>query len=117
MLFRTVGAIATLLIGLGVSGGDALAQHYPLAQPYPPPQAYPPPQGYPPYRPLPPLADAQDDQFEQRQRQRRGGRQDQLETGRQDRICGGRAGRTRAASAVCAGMNSAGAACPRIWLG
>jgi len=63
MLFRTVGAIATLLIGLGVSGGDALAQHYPLAQPYPPSQAYPPPQGYPPYRPLPPLADAQDDQF------------------------------------------------------
>jgi lipoprotein-anchoring transpeptidase ErfK/SrfK/transposase-like protein len=63
MLFRTGGAIATLLIGLGVSGGDAFAQYYPPAQPYPPPQAYPPPQGYPPYRPLPPLADAQDDQF------------------------------------------------------
>src|SRR5262245_1886204 len=54
MLFRTVGVIATVLIDFGVSGGDALAQYYPLAQSYPPPQAYPPPQGYPPYRPLPP---------------------------------------------------------------
>jgi lipoprotein-anchoring transpeptidase ErfK/SrfK len=55
MVFRTAGAIATLLIGLGASAGDALAQYYP------PPQAYPPPaQGY---RPLPPVADADDNQI------------------------------------------------------
>ena len=59
MVFRTAGAIATLLIGLGASGGEALAQYYPPAQAYPPPQVYPPPQGYPPYRP--PVADAADD--------------------------------------------------------
>src|SRR5229473_2211486 len=53
MVFRTAGAIAALLIGLG--GGQALAQYYPA-----PPQAYPP-QAYPPgYRPLPPLAEADD---------------------------------------------------------
>jgi lipoprotein-anchoring transpeptidase ErfK/SrfK len=61
MDFRTAGAIATLLIGLGASGGEALAQYYPPAQAYPP--AYPPPQGYPPYRPLPPAADADDNQL------------------------------------------------------
>src|SRR6516164_6437702 len=56
MVFRTAGAIAALLIGLGASSGEALAQYYPPAQPYPPPQAYPPPQGY-----RPPVADAADD--------------------------------------------------------
>src|SRR5262245_35362280 len=60
MVFRTAGAIAALLIGLGASG-EALAQYYPPAQPYPPPQAYPPPQGYPPYRA--PVADADDNQL------------------------------------------------------
>src|SRR5512133_1269641 len=60
MIFRTAGAIATLLIGLGASAGDALAQYYPPAQAYPPPQAYPPAQGY---RPLPPVADADDNQI------------------------------------------------------
>jgi lipoprotein-anchoring transpeptidase ErfK/SrfK len=58
MIFRTAGAIATLLIGLGASAGDALAQYYPPAQAYPPPA-----QGYPPYRPLPPVADADDNQI------------------------------------------------------
>src|SRR5215831_17550647 len=61
MVFRTAGAIAALLIGLGALGGEALAQYYPPAQPYPPPQAYPPPQGYPPYRPS--VADADDNQL------------------------------------------------------
>jgi hypothetical protein len=37
MVFRTAGAIAALLIGLGTIGDQALAQYYP------PPQAYPPP--------------------------------------------------------------------------
>src|SRR5262245_30943796 len=60
MVFRTAGAIAALLIGLGASG-EALAQYYPPAQPYSPPQAYPPPQGYPPYRA--PVADADDNQL------------------------------------------------------
>src|SRR5262245_46690746 len=60
MVFRTAGAIAALLIGLGASG-EALAQYYPSAQPYPPPQAYPPPQGYPPHRA--PVADADDNQL------------------------------------------------------
>ena len=45
MDFRTAGAIATLLIGLGGSGGPALAQYQPAPQAYPPPPAYPPPQG------------------------------------------------------------------------
>jgi lipoprotein-anchoring transpeptidase ErfK/SrfK len=60
MVFRTAGAIAALLTGLGLSGGGALAQYYP---PAPPPQAYPPAQGYPAYRPLPPVADADDNQI------------------------------------------------------
>jgi lipoprotein-anchoring transpeptidase ErfK/SrfK len=55
MVFRTAGAIATLLIGLGASAGDALAQYYPPAQAYPPPA-----QGY---RPPPPVADADDNQI------------------------------------------------------
>src|SRR5262245_15189009 len=55
MVFRTTGAIAALLIGLGGAGGEALAQYYPA------PQAYPPPQGYSPHRPLPSVADAEDD--------------------------------------------------------
>jgi lipoprotein-anchoring transpeptidase ErfK/SrfK len=55
MIFRTAGAIAALLVGLGGAGGQALAQYYPA------PQAYPPQQGYSPYRPLPSVADAEDD--------------------------------------------------------
>jgi lipoprotein-anchoring transpeptidase ErfK/SrfK len=61
MVFRTVSAIAALLIFLGASGGKALAQYYPPVQAYPPPQAYPP-QGYYPrqgYRP--PVVDDDDD--------------------------------------------------------
>src|SRR3984893_5235104 len=62
MVFRTAGAIAALLIGLGASGGGALAQYYPPPQAYPPqaypPQAYPPPQGY-----RPSVADADDNQL------------------------------------------------------
>jgi lipoprotein-anchoring transpeptidase ErfK/SrfK len=57
MVFRTAGAIAALLIGLGASGGEALAQYYPPPQAYPP-QAYPPPQGY-----RPSVADADDNQL------------------------------------------------------
>jgi lipoprotein-anchoring transpeptidase ErfK/SrfK len=53
MVFRTAGAIAMLLIGLGAPG--ALAQYYPFPPPYPPPQAYPPA-----YPPLPPI-DLDDD--------------------------------------------------------
>src|SRR5215475_8732832 len=63
MAFRTVSAIAALLIVFGASGGKALAQYYPPVQAYPPPQAYPP-QGYYPrqgYRPLPPVIDDDDD--------------------------------------------------------
>ena len=63
MVFRTVSAIAVLLICFGTSGGEALAQYYPPARAYPPPQTYPP-QGYYPrqgYRPLPPVADDDDD--------------------------------------------------------
>jgi lipoprotein-anchoring transpeptidase ErfK/SrfK len=63
MVFRTAGAIAALLTGLGLSGGGASAQYYPPAQAYPPPQAYPPAQGYPAYRPLTPIADADDNQI------------------------------------------------------
>src|SRR5262245_11340487 len=62
MVFRTAGAIATLLICLGASAGDVLAQYYPPAPAYPA-QAYPPAQSYPPYRPLPPVADADDNQI------------------------------------------------------
>jgi lipoprotein-anchoring transpeptidase ErfK/SrfK len=61
MVFRTVSAIAALMIWLGASGGKALAQYYPPVQAYPPPQAYPP-QGYYPrqgYRP--PVVDDDDD--------------------------------------------------------
>jgi lipoprotein-anchoring transpeptidase ErfK/SrfK len=58
MVFRTAGAIATLLLGLGGAGGQALAQYYP------PPQAYPPPQGYPSSRPLP-VAEAEQQQQQQ----------------------------------------------------
>src|SRR5262249_44341298 len=61
MVFRTAGAIAALLIGLGASGGEALAQPSPPPRPSPPPQAYPPPQGYPPSRPS--VADADDNQL------------------------------------------------------
>jgi lipoprotein-anchoring transpeptidase ErfK/SrfK len=59
MVFRTVSAIAALLVCLGASGGKALAQYYPPAQAYPPPQAYPPQIYYPrqSYRPLPPVVD------------------------------------------------------------
>src|SRR5215472_11414022 len=58
MVFRTAGAIAALLTGLGTPGGEALAQYYPRAQAYPPSQAYPPPQGY-----RPSVADADDNQL------------------------------------------------------
>src|SRR5262249_42909342 len=64
MVFRTVSAIAALLIFFGASGGKALAQYYPPVQAYPPPQAYPP-QGYYPrqgYRP-PVVDDDDDDDF------------------------------------------------------
>ena len=60
MVFRTAGAIATLVIGLGGAGGQALAQYHPPPEAYPP-QAYPPPQGYAPRQPLPPVGDADDD--------------------------------------------------------
>src|SRR5262249_47250172 len=57
MVFRTAGAVATLLIGLGGAGGSALAQYYPAPpQGYQPAQADPPPQGA--YRQLPPVAEA-----------------------------------------------------------
>src|SRR5262249_62206122 len=60
MVFRTAGAIATLLLGLGGPGGQAFAQYYPPPPPSYPPQAYPS-QGYqPPYRPLPPVDVADD---------------------------------------------------------
>jgi lipoprotein-anchoring transpeptidase ErfK/SrfK len=54
MGFRTVCAIAALLIGLEAWGGKASAQYYPPPQSYPPPQAYPPQVYYPRqgYRPL-----------------------------------------------------------------
>jgi hypothetical protein len=61
MVFRTVSAIAALMIWLGASGEKGLAQYYPPVQAYPPPQAYPP-QGYYPrqgYRP--PVVDDEDD--------------------------------------------------------
>jgi lipoprotein-anchoring transpeptidase ErfK/SrfK len=60
MVFRTAGAIATLLIGLGSAGGQALAQYYPPPRTYPP-QGYPPAQGYRPQQALPPMADADAD--------------------------------------------------------
>ena len=61
MVVRTVGALATLLIGLAGPSGQAFAQYSPAPQAYPPAQAYPPPaQAYPPYRPLPPV-DVTDD--------------------------------------------------------
>jgi lipoprotein-anchoring transpeptidase ErfK/SrfK len=63
MAFRTVSAIAVLLVCFGASGGEALPQYYPPAQAYPPPRVYPP-QGYYPrqgYRPRPPVADEDPD--------------------------------------------------------
>ncbi|HEY7663452.1 MAG TPA: L,D-transpeptidase [Xanthobacteraceae bacterium] len=57
MVFRTAGAVATLLIGLGASG-QALAQFFPPPQAYPPPQPYPSGQAYPAYRVAPPVAEA-----------------------------------------------------------
>jgi lipoprotein-anchoring transpeptidase ErfK/SrfK len=56
-MFRTTGAVATLLIGLGGASGQSWAQYYPPPQAYPPPQD-PYPQGYPPRQPLPPTAEA-----------------------------------------------------------
>jgi lipoprotein-anchoring transpeptidase ErfK/SrfK len=63
MVFRTVSAIAALMICVGASGGKAPAQYYPPVQAYPPPQAYPPQSYYPRqgYRPLPPVVDDDDD--------------------------------------------------------
>src|SRR5262249_7343869 len=59
MIFRTVSAIAALMICVGALGGRALAQYYPPAQPYPPSQVYPPGGYYPRqgYSPLPPVVD------------------------------------------------------------
>ncbi len=51
MIFRTAGAIATLLLGLGGAGSQALAQ------------SYPPPQGYPSHRPLVPVAEGDQQQL------------------------------------------------------
>jgi len=47
MVFRTVSAIAALMIWFGASGGKALAQYYLPAQAYSPLQAYPPQVYYP----------------------------------------------------------------------
>src|SRR5262249_55740375 len=60
MVFRTAGAIATLVIGLGGAGGQALAQYYPPPEAYPS-RAYPPPQGYAAGQSLPSEGDADDD--------------------------------------------------------
>jgi len=59
MIFRTVSAIAALMICVGALGGRALAQYYPPAQPYPPSQVYSPEGFYPRqgYPPLPPVVD------------------------------------------------------------
>jgi lipoprotein-anchoring transpeptidase ErfK/SrfK len=46
MIFRTAGAIATLLLGLGGAGVQALAQYYPASP------AYPAAQGHPSHRPV-----------------------------------------------------------------
>ena len=62
MVFRTTGAVATLLIGLGGASGQSWAQYYPPPQAYPPPQD-PYPQGYPPRQPLPPMAEANGQQL------------------------------------------------------
>ncbi len=59
MNFRTVGAVATLLLGVAWPGDQATAQYYPPPQAYPP-QSYPPAQGHPPYRPAPALEEDDD---------------------------------------------------------
>ena len=59
MIFRTAGAIATLLLGLGGSGSPALAQFYPPPPAYPPPQANPPSLGHTPQRLIPADADGE----------------------------------------------------------
>ncbi len=59
MTFRTAGAIATLLLGLGGSGSPALAQFYPPPPAYPPPQANPPSLGHTPQRLIPADADGE----------------------------------------------------------
>jgi lipoprotein-anchoring transpeptidase ErfK/SrfK len=66
MSLRAASAVTVLLIGLGVPGGQALAQYYPPPIPPYPVQSYPPPpQFYPPQvRPLPPLPVDPDDDFE-----------------------------------------------------
>jgi lipoprotein-anchoring transpeptidase ErfK/SrfK len=61
MVFRTTGAIATLLIGLGGASGQAWAQYYPPPQTSP--LQVPHPQGYLPRKPLPPMADANEPQL------------------------------------------------------
>src|SRR5262245_18760394 len=61
MVFRTVCAIAVLLIGLEASGEKASAQYYPPVQAYPPPQAYPPQVYYPRQGYRPPVVDENDD--------------------------------------------------------
>jgi hypothetical protein len=59
MGFRTVCAMAALLIGLETSGGKASAQYYypPAQAAYPPPQAYPPQVYYPRQGYRPPVVD------------------------------------------------------------
>src|SRR6266849_7656858 len=59
MNFRTVGAVATLLLAAAGPWDRAAAQYYPPPQAYPP-QTYPPAQGYPPYRPAPALEEDDD---------------------------------------------------------
>jgi lipoprotein-anchoring transpeptidase ErfK/SrfK len=54
MVFRTAGALTTLLITFEAGGGQALAQYYPATQDYPAKQ------GYSPHRPTPPVADAEE---------------------------------------------------------
>ena len=63
MIFRTAGAIATLLLGIASTGGQALAQYYPASPAYPPPQAHPAEQGYPSHRPLVPVAEGDPQQL------------------------------------------------------
>src|SRR2546428_3716024 len=61
MIFRTVSAIAALMICVAASGGKALAQYYPPVQAYPPPQTYPPQGYYPRQGYHPPMVDDDDD--------------------------------------------------------
>src|SRR5690349_3661008 len=71
MNFRTVGAVAALLIGVAGPRDLATAQYYPSPQAYPA-QAYPPPPpSYPPYRAAPGLEDDDDPLYDPPMVQRR----------------------------------------------